>query len=118
MKIVFKKIPQSGVDFETSLETVKFYGILEKKSRNLVRCHGKLEGTLTCSCDRCGEDMLLHVDEEIDLFASDGLYESGEELLEVMEFFDETVDLDTILQSEVETLKSDYHYCSTCSENS
>jgi len=117
MKIVFKKIPQSGVDFETSFETIKFYGQLEKKSKNLVQCSGKLEGTLTCQCDRCGENLSLHVDEKIDLFASDGLYESGEELLEVMEFFDETVDLDTILQSEMETLKSDYHYCSTCNEN-
>ena len=117
MKIVFKKIPQSGVDFETSFETVKFNGTLEKKSRNLVQCSGKLEGTLTCQCDRCGENFSLHVDEKIDLLASDGLYETSEELVEVMEFFDETVDLDTILQSEVETLKSDYHYCATCSEN-
>jgi len=117
MKIVFKKIPQSGVDFETSFETVKFNGTLEKKSRNLVQCIGKLEGTLTCQCDRCAEEMSLHVDEKIDLLVSDGLYEASDELVDVIEFFDETVDLDTILQSEVETLKSDYHYCSTCSEN-
>ncbi len=117
MKIVFKKVPSSGVDFETSFEKIKFYGTLEKKSRTLVQCIGKLEGTLVCQCDRCGEDLSLHVDEKVELFANDGLYESGEELLEVMEFFDETVDLDTILQSEVETLKSDYHYCSICSEN-
>jgi len=116
MKIVFKKIPASGVDFETSFEDIKFYGKLEKTSKNLVQCSGRLEGTLTCQCARCGDDLSLHVDEKIDLFASDGLYESGEELLEVMEFFDETVDLDTILQSEVETLKSDYNYCSTCKD--
>jgi len=117
MKIVFKKVPSSGVDFKTSFEEIKFYGTLEKKSRNLVQCTGKLEGTLTCLCDRCGENLSLHVDEKIDLLASDGLYETSDELVEVMEFFDETVDLDTILQSEVETLKSDYHYCSTCSED-
>lgn len=117
MKIVFKKVPTSGVDFETSFEKIKFYGILEKKSKNLVQCSGKLEGTLACQCDRCGEDLSLHVDEKVKLFASDGLYDSGEELLEVMEFFDETIDLDTILRSEVETLKSDYHYCSTCSDD-
>jgi len=117
MKIVFKKIPQSGIDFETSFETIKFYGKLEKKSKNLVRCIGKLEGTLLCQCARCGEDLSLLVNEDIDLFASDGMYKSGEELLEVVEFFEETVDLDTILLSEVETLKSDYNYCSTCNEN-
>lgn len=117
MKIVFKKVPTTGVDFETSFENIKFYGKLEKKSKNLVQCSGVLDGTLICQCDRCGDDLSLHVNEKVNLFASDGLYESGEELLEVIEFFDETVDLDTILQSEVETLKSDYHYCSTCNNN-
>ena len=117
MKIVFKKIPQSGVDFKTSFETVRFYGTLEKKSKNLVRCSGKLEGTLTCQCDRCADEISLDIDEKIDILLSDGLYEASKELVEVIEFFDESVDLDIVLQSEVETLKSDYHYCSTCSEN-
>ncbi len=114
MKIVFKKIPQSGVDFETSSDEIKFYGKLEKKSKNLVQCIGRLEGTLVCQCDRCGDDMSLNVNEKVDLLASDGLYESGDNLLEVMEFFEESIDLNTILLSEVEILKSDYHYCSTC----
>jgi hypothetical protein len=118
MKIVFKKVPYIGVDFETSFENIRFYGKLEKKSKNLVHCSGKLEGTLACLCDRCGDDLSLHVDEKIDLLTSDGLYKSTQELVEVMEFFDETIDLDTILQSEVETLKSDYHYCATCSDAS
>lgn len=116
MKVVFKKIPASGIDFETSLENIKFCGKLEKKSKNLVQCIGKLEGTLICQCARCGDDMSLEVDETVDLFASDGMYESSEELIEVVEFFEETVDLDTILLSEVETLKSDYNYCSTCKD--
>lgn len=118
MKIVFKKIPHVGVDFETSLENIKFYGKLEKKSKNLVHCSGKLEGSFTCLCDRCGDDLLWKVNEKIDLQVSDGLYHNSEELVEVMEFFDETINLDTILQSEIETLKSDYHYCVTCRENS
>jgi len=116
MEIVFKKIPATGIDFETSLDNIKFYGKLEKKSKNLVQCIGKLEGTLICQCARCGDDMSLKVDETIDLFASDGMYESSEELIEVVEFFEETVDLDTMLFSEVETLKSDYNYCSTCKD--
>ena len=104
------------MDFETSLEDIKFYGKLQKKSKNLVQCTGKLEGTLVCQCARCGDDMSLHVDEEVDLFASDGIYETNEELVEVVEFLDETIDLDTMLLSEVETIKSDYNYCSTCKE--
>ncbi len=117
MRIVFKKVPLVGIDFKTSFEKIDFYGSLKKESRDLVQCSGKLEGTLELPCDRCGEEFALQLDEKIELFASDGLYESGDELLEVMEFFDETIDMDIILQSEVETLRSDYHYCPTCSDN-
>jgi len=114
MKILFNKIPQNGMEFKTSYKDIKFYGKLKKESRNLVQCNGKLEGTLDCSCDRCGDDISLHVDEKIKVIACDGFYKSGEELLNIIEFFEENVDLDTILLSEVETLKSDYHYCSAC----
>ncbi len=116
MRINFKKIPQIGVDFETSLDKIRFYGKLEKKSKNLVQCSAQLEGVLSCQCDRCGEHFSLHVDENIDLLANDGLFKSTKELLEVIEFFEESVDLEAILLSEVETLKSDYHYCTTCSD--
>lgn len=104
------------MDFETSLEDIKFYGKLQKKSKNLVQCIGKLEGTLVCQCARCGDDISLHVNEEVDMFANDGIYETSEELVEVIEFLDETIDLDIMLLSEVETIKSDYNYCSTCKE--
>ncbi|MBL0687249.1 MAG: hypothetical protein JJV95_04680 [Sulfurospirillum sp.] len=111
MKLLFKKISHLGVDFETSYEAIKFYGKLKRKSYNLVQCSGKLEGILTCQCDKCGEDISIHVDEKIDLLVSNGIYKSNKELIEVIEFFEEIIDLDTILRSEVETLKSDYYYC-------
>lgn len=116
MKINFKKIPQCGVDFETISENLKFSGKLNKESRNLVKCSGKIEGTLECQCDRCAEDITLEVNEKVDLLINEGFYKTGEELVEVMEFFDGVVDLDVVLQSEVETLKSDYHYCSACKD--
>ena len=117
MEIVFKKVPVNGVDFETSIGDVKFCGNAKKESKNLVECIGKIKGTLTHQCDRCGNDFTLPVNEEVKIFASDGLYESDDELLDIIEFFDSSVNFDTILESELGTIKSDYYYCSTCKDN-
>ncbi|WP_024954859.1 YceD family protein [Sulfurospirillum arcachonense] len=117
MQIVFKKVPTSGVDFETSIKDIKFYGTANKESKNLVQCIGKIEGTLDYQCDRCGNDFPLHVKEDVKLFASDGVYKSDDDLLDVIEFFDESINFDTMLESELGTLQSDYYYCSTCKEN-
>ena len=58
------------------------------------------------------------VNERVEVFASEGLYEDneGEELLNVIEFFDGSIDIDTMLQSEIEAFKSDYHYCGQCEQ--
>ena len=69
-------------------------------------------------CDRCSENFKLLVNERVEVFASDGLYEDkeGEELLNVIEFFDGSIDIEAILQSEIEAFKSDYHYCGQCEQ--
>jgi uncharacterized metal-binding protein YceD (DUF177 family) len=117
MEIVFKKVPATGVDFETSIDELRFYGTAQKASKNLVHCIGKIEGTLIHPCDRCGNDFTLAINEKVKILASDGIYESDDELLDVIEFFDARLNFDTILQSEIGMIQSDYHYCSTCKED-
>ena len=118
MNIEFKKIPASGIHFETSLGEIRFFGEALKTSKTLVKCIGVMEGNLPHFCDRCAESFKLLVNERVEAFASDGLYEDheGEELLNVIEFFDGSVNIDTILQSEIEAFKSDYHYCGQCEQ--
>ncbi|AFL67571.1 DNA-binding protein [Sulfurospirillum barnesii] len=118
MQIEFKKIPSSGIHFETSLDEIKFSGEAVKTGKILVKCKGVIEGTLLHTCDRCGESFVLTVNENVEVFASDGLYEDkeGEELLNVIEFFDSFIEVDTLLQSEIEAFKSDYHYCGQCEQ--
>ncbi|MDD2383230.1 MAG: DNA-binding protein [Sulfurospirillaceae bacterium] len=118
MTIEFKKIPNSGVDFEVKCEEITLVGNALKSDKTIVACKGKLIGTVEHTCDRCAEIFTLGVNEEVEVFASDGLYEDkeGEELLNVIEFFDGSLNFDTILQSELEALKSDYHYCGTCEQ--
>ena len=118
MQIEFKKVPNSGIHFETSLDEVKFCGEVVKTDKMLVKCSGVMEGTLLHTCDRCGESFTLAVKESVEVFASEGLYEDkeGEELLNIIEFFDGFIEVDTLLQSEIESFKSDYHYCGKCEQ--
>jgi len=118
MKIEFKKIPTTGIHFETSLDDIEFFGEALKTDKTMVKCTGELKGSFFHLCDRCGESFKLAVNERVEVFASDGLYEDheGEELLNIIEFFDDSIDVDMILQSEIEAFKSDYHYCGQCEQ--
>ncbi|WP_041956165.1 DNA-binding protein [Sulfurospirillum arsenophilum] len=118
MNIEFKKIPANGIHFETSLGDIRFFGEAIKTSKTMVKCTGVMEGNLPHLCDRCAESFKLMVNERVEVFASEGLYEDneGEELLNVIEFFDGSIDIDTMLQSEIEAFKSDYHYCGQCEQ--
>jgi len=77
-----------------------------------------MEGTLLHVCDRCAESFKLMVNEDVEVFACEGLYEDqeGEGLLNIIEFFDGSIDVDSMLQSEIEAFKSDYHYCGQCEQ--
>lgn len=118
MTIEFKKIPQSGIDFEVSHEGVSLIGHAIKSDKTIVTCKGKLVGKTPHACDRCADVFSLVVNEDVEVFANDGLYKDkeSEELLNVIEFFDGSINFDTILQSELEALKSDYHYCGACEQ--
>lgn len=113
MEILFKKILQNEIHFETEVESVKFVGIVKRQTKDLVLCKGKIEGSFPHICDRCGEEFDLDIDEEIELFASDGIYEK-EDSLDIIEFENGILDFDTLLHSEIEAYKSDYHYCDNC----
>lgn len=118
MQIEFKKIPTTDVYFEVSLEDIVVSGNATKIDKTMVRLDGTMRGLVVYACDRCGAEFNLKVDEKVEVFASDGLYEdqSGEDLLNIVEFFDGSINFDTILQSELEALKSDYHYCGDCEQ--
>ncbi len=114
MKIEFKKIPITGIDFDTKIGDLRFYGVAEKISEKLVKCKGVIEGNFSHSCDRCGEDFLQNLKEEIEIFVCQGIYKEDNELLNLIESFDDFVNFDTILKSELESYRCDYLYCKNC----
>lgn len=115
MKVTLRKVTQTPLDFDIESSEITFKGYLQYHSGKLILLHADLKGTVETQCSRCGDDMKLSVDEEIEFFISDGIYEDDESIeLDVVESFDSTADLDEILHSEVELIKSDYHSCEKC----
>ena len=75
----------------------------------------KAKGKLLHSCDGCLEDFELDLDETSKLLVSDGVYDGDD--MDVIESFDSFLDFDKVARSELESIRSDYHYCENCKNN-
>ncbi|EOA6026655.1 hypothetical protein ACX1QV_000532 [Campylobacter upsaliensis] len=117
MKIAFSRINSTAYPFRLNLENIVFEGNLSRINSQLVKIQAKMQGFVYRPCDRCGAGMELHIDEKLDLLASDGLYkDSKNELSDTIEFFDSHINLLEIAMGELEAYLSDYFYCDSCSK--
>jgi len=116
MKIEFRKISSVKSPFEIKNELFFSKGTFKKLSSNLVEIDFRLKADLSLICDRCGKEYLSSIDEMMILKVSDGSYES--ETLDIIESYDHFVDFDSVISSEIEVIKSDYHYCKNCNKTS
>ena len=115
MKVALRKISNIPLDFDIKSNEITFKGYLEYHAGKLILLKAELNGLLDVQCNQCGEDFKLPLDEEIEIFISDGIYEDNENIeLDVIESLDSMADLDEILNSEIELIKSDYHSCENC----
>jgi hypothetical protein len=112
MKIEFRKIPYSESKFEIKDDALICRGIFFKESNRVVSLKIDIDGHTEHSCDICGDSFDLVVDENIVLKVSDGI--SEDEDLDIIECQDHIVDFDEIVRSEINSIKSDYHYCEKC----
>ena len=112
---MLRKVTKTPLDFELKSDEITFKGYLEYYEGKLILLKAKLEGSLLKPCDICAEEFKLDVDEDIEFFISDGLYEDdGSIELDVVESFDGNADIDELLHSEIELIRSDYHSCDNC----
>ncbi|MDD2448111.1 MAG: hypothetical protein PHS42_00205 [Sulfurimonas sp.] len=115
MKIKLIKVGKTPVDFDVTSDEITFKGYLEYDSGKLILLKANLNGFTLCQCSRCGEEFKLEVDEEVKFFICDGVFDSDANIdLDVVESFDSTADIDELLNSEIELIKSDYHSCNNC----
>ena len=115
MKVTLRKVGHTPLDFEVKSDEITFKGYLEYHFGKLILLKAKLSGFVTTECSRCGENFKLSVDEDVEFFICDGLYEDNDSIeLDVVESFDGIVDIDELLNSEIELIKSDYNSCENC----
>ena len=114
MKIALIKVKSLEIPFEVKADSVSMSGFLKPKSRNLIQLEATIDGKLELSCDRCGEAVEEVLHEPLTLLVSDGAYEDINNDFDIVECFDGFINIDEILESEINLIKSDYHYCSQC----
>jgi len=111
MRISFFKIASVDTKFGIDYEDVSFSGIF-KKEKDQVKIDGTIKGGVEIICNRCGCEFSYKIDEDLLLWVNDGCYNGDK--LDVIESHDHFVDFEKILLSEIESIKSDYHYCNKC----
>ena len=116
MKVVFDKIGSTAKPFELEVQGVKLVGTLQKSGYHQVTLDAQMSGSVELSCDRCGDTFDYDLDNKLRLKLSDQVSEDKDDL-DIIEFLDGEIDISYILQSEINTLKSAYHYCEACSDN-
>ena len=114
MKIAFQKIRSQETPFEIDRDSVSFIGTLKYEKKSTIKMIATLKADFDRQCDRCGEEVLFHHEEDLNLLISDGPYSDDDNQLDVIEFFDGFIVLDDIIESEINLVKSDYFYCDSC----
>jgi len=115
LKIVLRKVTKTPLDFEIKSNEITLKGYLQYHAGKLILLEADLKGFTDTECSKCGEEFKLSVDEQPKFFISDGIYEDDNSIdLDVVESFESSLDLDELLLSEIELVKSDYHSCENC----
>ena len=113
MKIQFEKVGSAQKPFETESEGIRLQGTLQKSGYHAVALDGRLSGEIALSCDRCGRAYQESVEMPLKLTLQDQLPKDKEDL-DIIEFLDGVIDITYILESEINAIKSTYHYCPDC----
>ncbi len=116
MKKSFISLGKESCKGALKYEDISFEFSTQPLGRDLIKCSGKIFGSTLHNCDRCGEEFLLNLDEEVEVLVSDGFAKPSEELENIIEFFDGNADFDEVFISELEAIKSDYFYCENCNK--
>jgi uncharacterized metal-binding protein YceD (DUF177 family) len=115
VKIILRRVKQTPLDFELKSDEITFKGYLQYHGGKLILLKAKLEGSLLKSCDICAEEFKLSLDEDVEFYISDGVYEDEDNIeLDVVESLNGEVEIEELLNSEIELIKSDYHSCDEC----
>jgi uncharacterized metal-binding protein YceD (DUF177 family) len=116
MIIVFDKIGSTAKPIELSSKGVTLEGTLQKSGYHQVTLDAQMSGSFELDCDRCGDTYIYDIDNKLRLKLSDLVSEDKDDL-DIIEFLDGKIDLLYILESEITSIESSFHYCDKCNGN-
>lgn len=119
MKIEFSKLPRNRQKFEISSNSVKFIGTFCRITATIAKIDAIIKGNFEVECCKCAKNISQSVDENIVYTLSDGAISLKDEREDeiIIEIDNHIVDFDDILNSELESINSDYYLCDSCSAN-
>ncbi|ADG94397.1 conserved hypothetical protein [Arcobacter nitrofigilis DSM 7299] len=118
MQIEFRKVPFTAKEFNVELDSVKLEGTFCKMSPTLAKVEATLVGSTSVDCCRCGAEYTINLNENLEFLLSNRVYEDESELENlVIEIENDMIDFDEIIESEISSIRSDYHICALCLEN-
>lgn len=114
MKIEMRKITQTPKDFSIDVSGLELKGQIFRKAPKIFEMNAILKGSLELTCDISGDLFTKSFEQPLVLYISDGIWDvqsqnSRLDDFDVIEFFDGFVDVEYILESEIESIKMDYH---------
>lgn len=118
MKIEFRKVPQTTKELEFDYNSVRIEGTFCKISQSLTKIEANISGTTDIDCCRCGQTDIITLDENLEFLISDGIFKGKESEDLVIEVQNGVIDFDEIVESELQSIKSDYYLCENCSQDS
>lgn len=113
MKIEIRKISFTPKEFERKFENegenIVFNGVFYRTTGKTVKIEGNLTGTMILECNRTLEPFVHEVNEKLYFLVTEGLYKGFDEKYDIVESFDGFVDFDALIESELESIRFDYH---------
>ena len=101
MRVSFRKLGNYPLAFEAKCDNAYFSGEIILKKSNLAQLNGTIQGSISIPCDVCAEMIDLPLDEAIDFYLSDGVFQGQEVDLDVIEIDNSMIDMDELLRSEI-----------------
>ncbi len=112
--IPFKHLNAIPLEFDVIVGDVSFRGTLVHKKGKIAQLNGTISGTIQIACDLCAEVVERVLDEELSFYLSDGIISENEDELDIVEITTPMIDMEELLNSEIELIKSDYFCCPQC----
>ncbi len=116
MKISFNKVGRSPSSIDFSQDRLLMSGELLKEDIHKIHFIAKITGELSFECDRCGKEFSQNINLPLDLILVDQVHKVGDDL-DTIEFLDGIIDMSLLMESEIASYRSTYHYCKECEQS-